>query len=85
MKVTRLNITASDIKNIVDGNSKPINMDENETPYQFLAHVYNEIALSKMNLINVLEQTIPHIREQAKVDGHAFGTLQLIKKTLGEA
>lgn len=85
MKVTRLNITASDIKDIIDGNNKPINMGENETSYQFLARIYNEVTVSKMNLIDILEQTIPHIREQAKVDSHAFGTLQLIKKALGEA
>lgn len=84
MKVTRLNINASDIKDIIDSNNKPVNMGKNETPCQFLARIYNELALSKMNLIGVLEQTIPHVREQAKVDGHAFGTLQLIRKTLGE-
>lgn len=83
-KVTRLNITASDIKDIIDGNSKPINMGENETPQEFLARIYNEMALSKMNIVDILEQTIPHVREQAKIDGHAFGTLQLIKKALGE-
>lgn len=40
-------------------------------------------------LLNALLQALPYVREQAKSDGHAFGTLQLInsaiKKSLGEA
>lgn len=39
-------------------------------------------------LLDVLLQALPHVREQAKVDGHAFGTLQrmceIIKKTQGK-
>lgn len=39
-------------------------------------------------LLEALQQCLPHLREQAKSDGHAFGTLQLanriIAKALGE-
>lgn len=39
-------------------------------------------------LLEVLQQCIPHLREQSKKDGHAFGTLQLVNriidKSLGE-
>lgn len=40
-------------------------------------------------MLKVILQALPYVREQAKVDGHAFGTLQLmnsiVKKALGEA
>ena len=36
-------------------------------------------------LLEALQQTIPHMREQSKLDGHAFGTLQLIRRVIAKA
>ena len=47
-----------------------------------------QVAMTAPELLNVLLQALPHVREQAKVDSDAFTTLQLmsniIKKALGE-
>lgn len=36
-------------------------------------------------LLEALQQSLPHLREQAKQDGHAFGTLQLVNRTIAKA
>lgn len=36
-------------------------------------------------LLEALQQCIPHIRERTKNDGHAFGTLQLVNRILAKA
>lgn len=36
-------------------------------------------------LLEALQQCIPHLREQAKNDGHAFGTLQLVNHVINKA
>lgn len=36
-------------------------------------------------LLGALQQCIPHLREQSKNDGHAFGTLQLVNRTINKA
>ncbi len=36
-------------------------------------------------LLEALQQTIPHIREQSKRDGPAFGPLQLINRVIAKA
>lgn len=58
-----------------------------ETEDEQLANVRLIAAAPK--LLDVLLQALPYVREQAKSDGHAFGTLQLmnnvIKEILGEA
>lgn len=47
-----------------------------------------QLAMTAPELLDVLIQALPHVREQAKIDGHAFGTLQrmceIIKKAQGE-
>ena len=36
-------------------------------------------------LLEALQQSLPHLREQAKQDGHAFGTLQLVNRIIAIA
>lgn len=36
-------------------------------------------------LLEALQQCIPHLREQSKNDGHAFGTLQLVNRIINKA
>ena len=36
-------------------------------------------------LLEALQQSLPHLREQAKQDGHAFGTLQLVNRVIAKA
>lgn len=36
-------------------------------------------------LLETLQQCIPHLREQSKNDGHAFGTLQLVNRIIAKA
>ena len=36
-------------------------------------------------LLEALQQCIPYLREQAKNDGHAFGTLQLVNHVINKA
>lgn len=36
-------------------------------------------------LLEALQQCIPHLREQSKKDGHAFGTLQLVNRIIDKA
>lgn len=36
-------------------------------------------------LLEALQQCIPHLREQSKNDGHAFGTLQLVNRIIAKA
>lgn len=36
-------------------------------------------------LLEALQQCIPHLRERSKNDGHAFGTLQLVNRIIAKA
>ncbi len=46
---------------------------------------YAELCETNRELLEALKQSLPHLREQAKQDGHAFGTLQLVNRTIAKA
>lgn len=46
---------------------------------------YAKLSETNHELLEALQQSLPHLREQAKQDGHAFGTLQLVNRIIAKA
>jgi hypothetical protein len=98
IKVTSAALTGAQIKSLIDGESKPINMMDGEAPCDFLSRIYNEMAADKINSDKFNRELLTAIQSLLEIydcqDGRQWTTLSkrralddahaAVNKALGE-
>lgn len=86
MKVTRATLSGGDIKSLIDGESKPINMRDGENPYDFISRIYNELASAKIETDTVNDELLSSLKRVVEVyDSEHWWTTTSKREALANA